>query len=115
MSHLDWSMGKRAIEKKNLVILDMIATNNWKRPIYFSSTVAPSRLHELAALLPARRHGLPPAAAARPRLRAARRRGLRGEIHLLRRPDEQIPLPWPRQRQHFLRRKQPALPGQLPR
>jgi tetratricopeptide (TPR) repeat protein len=34
-------MGKRAIEKKNLVILDMIATNNWKRPIYFSSTVNP--------------------------------------------------------------------------
>ncbi|MDB5233023.1 MAG: glycosyltransferase, partial [Hymenobacter sp.] len=28
-----------AIEKKNLVILDMLATNNWKRPIYFSSTV----------------------------------------------------------------------------
>ncbi len=42
VSHLDWSMGKRAIEKKNLVILDMIATNNWQRPIYFSSTVAPS-------------------------------------------------------------------------
>ncbi|MGI4865679.1 MAG: glycosyltransferase family 117 protein [Janthinobacterium lividum] len=42
VDRLDWSMGKRAIEKKNLVILDMIATNNWKRPIYFSSTVAPS-------------------------------------------------------------------------
>ena len=42
VSRMDWSMGKRAIEKKNLVILDMIATNNWKRPIYFSSTVAPS-------------------------------------------------------------------------
>ncbi len=42
VSRLEWSMGKRAIEKKNLVILDMIATNNWKRPIYFSSTVAPS-------------------------------------------------------------------------
>jgi hypothetical protein len=42
VDRLDWSMGKRAMEKKNLVILDMIATNNWKRPIYFSSTVAPS-------------------------------------------------------------------------
>ena len=41
VSHLNWSMGKRGIEKKNLVILDMIATNNWRRPIYFSSTVAP--------------------------------------------------------------------------
>ncbi|GAA4042915.1 DUF2723 domain-containing protein [Hymenobacter glaciei] len=38
---MEWSMGKRAIEKKNLVILDMIATNNWQRPIYFSSTVNP--------------------------------------------------------------------------
>ncbi|WP_210516892.1 glycosyltransferase family 117 protein [Hymenobacter terricola] len=42
VARMDWSMGKRAIEKKNLVILDMIATNNWQRPIYFSSTVAPS-------------------------------------------------------------------------
>ena len=42
VTRMDWSMGKRAIEKKNLVILDMIATNNWKRPIYFSSTVAQS-------------------------------------------------------------------------
>ena len=42
VSEMRWSMGKRAIEKKNLVILDMIATNNWKRPIYFSSTVTPS-------------------------------------------------------------------------
>jgi hypothetical protein len=42
VSKMEWSMGKRAIEKKNLVILDMIATNNWQRPIYFSSTVAPS-------------------------------------------------------------------------
>ncbi|GAB2697558.1 membrane protein [Hymenobacter frigidus] len=41
VSRMEWSMGKRAIEKKNLVILDMIATNNWQRPIYFSSTVAP--------------------------------------------------------------------------
>ena len=41
VSRMEWSMGKRAIEKKNLVILDMIATNNWKRPIYFSSTVNP--------------------------------------------------------------------------
>ncbi len=42
VARMDWSMGKRGIEKKNLVILDMIATNNWQRPIYFSSTVAPS-------------------------------------------------------------------------
>ncbi|MBC6610533.1 DUF2723 domain-containing protein [Hymenobacter sp. BT507] len=39
---MEFSIGKRAIEKKSLVILDMLATNNWKRPIYFSSTVVPS-------------------------------------------------------------------------
>ncbi|WP_345221951.1 DUF2723 domain-containing protein [Hymenobacter koreensis] len=39
VSRMEWDMGRSAIEKKNLVILDMLATNNWKRPIYFSSTV----------------------------------------------------------------------------
>ena len=73
-------MGKRAIEKKNLVILDMIATNNWKRPIYFSSTVAPSDYMNLQPyfqlegmayrLLPLKRPQLQP---------AQRRRRLRGK------------------------------------
>ncbi|MDF7813302.1 DUF2723 domain-containing protein [Hymenobacter sp. YC55] len=40
VTRMEWNMGKGAIEKKNLVILDMLASNNWKRPIYFSSTVA---------------------------------------------------------------------------
>ncbi|WP_400193644.1 DUF2723 domain-containing protein [Hymenobacter sp. B81] len=39
VSRMEWDMGRGAIEKKNLVILDMLATNNWERPIYFSSTV----------------------------------------------------------------------------
>jgi hypothetical protein len=38
---LRWTMG-RTMEKKNLVILDILATNNWQRPIYFSSTLPPS-------------------------------------------------------------------------
>jgi hypothetical protein len=42
VSELHWNMGKQAIEKKNLAILDIIATNNWRRPIYFSSTVSPA-------------------------------------------------------------------------
>ncbi|OWP62697.1 glycosyltransferase [Hymenobacter amundsenii] len=36
---MEWTVGKSAIEKKSLVILDILATNNWKRPVYFSSTV----------------------------------------------------------------------------
>ncbi|UYZ63066.1 glycosyltransferase family 117 protein [Hymenobacter weizhouensis] len=36
---MEWELGKSAIEKKSLLILDILATNNWKRPVYFSSTV----------------------------------------------------------------------------
>jgi hypothetical protein len=34
-----WDIGKKPLEKKDLVMLDMIATNNWVRPIYFSTTL----------------------------------------------------------------------------
>ncbi len=34
-----FNVGKGALEKKHLVILDILATNNWKRPVYFSTTV----------------------------------------------------------------------------
>ncbi|QIL75832.1 DUF2723 domain-containing protein [Hymenobacter sp. HDW8] len=44
---MEWDMGGGAIEKKNLVILDMLATSNWQRPIYFSSTVVPSDMMNL--------------------------------------------------------------------
>lgn len=38
-----WRMGRGALEKKDLIILDMIANNaNWERPIYFSSTLSNS-------------------------------------------------------------------------
>ncbi|MGY2131486.1 glycosyltransferase family 117 protein [Hymenobacter sp. HD11105] len=47
VSTMEWSMGGGAIEKKNLVILDMLASNNWQRPIYFSSTVVPSDMMNL--------------------------------------------------------------------
>ncbi len=39
---LRWSLGKNSMEKKDLIILDMIATNNWQRPIYFSTTLSGS-------------------------------------------------------------------------
>ena len=37
---LQWTIGKKDLYKPDLIMLDMIATNNWKRPIYFSSTLA---------------------------------------------------------------------------
>jgi hypothetical protein len=36
-----WEIKRRAIEKANLMILDLLATNNWKRPVYFASTMGP--------------------------------------------------------------------------
>ena len=39
---MSWTFDRGALEKKDLIILDMIATGNWERPIYFSSTLAPS-------------------------------------------------------------------------
>lgn len=39
---MSWNIGERNLLKGDLVILDVIATNNWKRPIYFSSTMGGS-------------------------------------------------------------------------
>ncbi|GAB3828011.1 DUF2723 domain-containing protein [Pontibacter rugosus] len=36
---MQWTITKSLLEKKHLVILDLLATNNWERPIYFSTTV----------------------------------------------------------------------------
>ena len=39
---ITWNYDRGALEKKDLIMLDMIVTNNWNRPIYFSSTLSPS-------------------------------------------------------------------------
>jgi hypothetical protein len=36
---MSWNIGQKDLLKGDLVILDIIATNNWKRPVYFSSTM----------------------------------------------------------------------------
>jgi hypothetical protein len=36
---LQWTFGKKDIFKPELIQLDIIANNNWKRPIYFSSSI----------------------------------------------------------------------------
>jgi len=38
---LRWEIKQQAIEKNNLMILDLLATNNWKRPVYFAMTMGP--------------------------------------------------------------------------
>lgn len=37
---LKWKINKNNLDKKSLIMLDMIAANNWKRPIYFSTTLS---------------------------------------------------------------------------
>ncbi|GAB3533506.1 DUF2723 domain-containing protein [Pontibacter brevis] len=39
VSRMQWTINKSLLEKKHLIMLDLLATNNWERPIYFSSTV----------------------------------------------------------------------------
>ena len=36
---MQWTINKSMIEKKHLIILDLLATNDWERPVYFSTTV----------------------------------------------------------------------------
>ena len=35
---MEWTVKGRNIEKKDLMIMDIIANNNWERPIYFNNT-----------------------------------------------------------------------------
>jgi hypothetical protein len=36
LKEMQWKINKQYIMKNDLMIMDIIATNNWKRPIYFS-------------------------------------------------------------------------------
>lgn len=36
---LTWTIGKKDLYKPDLIMLDIIATNNWQRPLYFSATL----------------------------------------------------------------------------
>ncbi len=37
-NRMTWTLKGRALEKKDLAILDLIVNNNWERPIYFNNT-----------------------------------------------------------------------------
>ena len=41
VDNVEWTIGKSYILKNDLMILDILAANNWERPVYFAST-APS-------------------------------------------------------------------------
>ncbi|MGD0710299.1 MAG: DUF2723 domain-containing protein [Bacteroidales bacterium] len=35
---IDWTCNRYGVQKADLMILDLLANNNWKRPVYFAST-----------------------------------------------------------------------------
>ncbi len=44
---MEWSFGQRYLYKDGLMLLDMLATNNWERPIYWAMTVSSSKYFNL--------------------------------------------------------------------
>lgn len=45
--YIEFSLGGGALYKSKLMVLDLLSTNDWKRPIYFSSTVGPENFFGL--------------------------------------------------------------------
>ncbi|NQY10350.1 MAG: DUF2723 domain-containing protein [Flavobacteriales bacterium] len=42
LDHIEWDIKKNHLTKNNMMIVDLLATNNWKRPVYFAITVGNS-------------------------------------------------------------------------
>lgn len=42
VDHIDWNINTQVLSKRDLMVIDLIAHNNWERPIYFSVTVGNS-------------------------------------------------------------------------
>ncbi len=38
---IEWSIEGQGLQKNQLIVLDMLATNNWDRPVYFAITIGP--------------------------------------------------------------------------
>ena len=41
LKSIDWTLNRTYVLKNDLIVLDLLATNNWKRPIYFAVTTGP--------------------------------------------------------------------------
>ena len=39
VDQMSWELPQNGLEKKQLIIADILVTNNWQRPVYFASTV----------------------------------------------------------------------------
>ncbi|MBI9055310.1 MAG: DUF2723 domain-containing protein [Bacteroidales bacterium] len=47
VNSIEWSFGQSYLYKDGLMLLDLLATNNWERPIYWASTVTSSKYFNL--------------------------------------------------------------------
>ncbi len=48
---IDWTLTGQYVQKNDLMVLDLLAHNNWKRPIYFAATAPASSYLNLAPYL----------------------------------------------------------------
>ncbi len=42
LEYIDWDWGSSVVSKRDLMLIDLLANNDWSRPIYFSTTVGSS-------------------------------------------------------------------------
>ncbi|UYZ64968.1 glycosyltransferase family 117 protein [Hymenobacter weizhouensis] len=42
VARMEWEVSGGVLEKKDLVLLDLLATNAWQRPVYFANTTSPA-------------------------------------------------------------------------
>ncbi len=42
VDYIDWNINTNVLSKRDLMVIDLVAKNNWERPIYFSVTVGNS-------------------------------------------------------------------------
>jgi MFS family permease len=51
VKNIDWTMSGSYVQKNDLMVIDLLAQNNWKRPIYFAATAPASSYLNLAPYL----------------------------------------------------------------
>jgi tetratricopeptide (TPR) repeat protein len=51
VKNIEWSMEGSYVQKNDLMVLDLLAHNNWKRPVYFAATAPASSYLNLAPYL----------------------------------------------------------------
>ncbi len=44
---INWTLGKNMLMKNDMMVLDLLANNNWERPIYFAVTTGPDSYMDL--------------------------------------------------------------------